>query len=92
MNLSCLTFGSLKFSLDFLTRLGQEAIAKHNKKLAEKALREFGALGLLPEEITARKEHSTIFNVRGDDSLFRRLTNNHIVCAQRGGGIESRNN
>lgn len=86
-HLSCLNFGSLKFSLDFLTQIGKDAIAEHNKELAEKALREFDELGLLSNEITARKEHSTIFNFKGDDTLFRHLTDNDIVCAQRGGGI-----
>lgn len=86
-HLSCLSFGSLKFSLEFLTQVGKDAIAEHNKKLIKKAFLEFNELGLLSKEITMRKEHSTIFNFKGGDTLFRSLMDNAIVCAQRGGGI-----
>lgn len=86
-HLSCLNFGSLKFSLDFLSRLGKDAIANHNKSLADRAKQEFVELGLLSPLIVDRKEHSTIFNIKGDDSLFEHLMARDVVCAQRGNGI-----
>jgi selenocysteine lyase/cysteine desulfurase len=86
-HLSCLNFGSLKFSLDFLSGMGKNKIDTQNKLLSEKAKNEFSALGLLPEMIIARKGHSTIFNIKGDKAIFQHLLNNDVVCAQRGEGI-----
>ena len=34
-----------------------------------------------------RKTHSTIFNIKADDAIFKRLTDNNIICSQRGDGI-----
>ncbi|MFD0798185.1 aminotransferase class V-fold PLP-dependent enzyme [Maribacter chungangensis] len=86
-HLSCLNFGSLKFSMDFLSRIGMDAITEHNRMLSEKAKKEFGERGLLRQDIVARKTHSTIFNIKGDDALFHRLLEHNVVCAQRGNGI-----
>ncbi len=86
-HLSCLNFGSLKFSLDFLSVIGKDTIEKHNKRLADKAKQEFKELGLLPEAVVVRKEYSSIFNIKGDDAVFNKLVSNDVICAQRGGGI-----
>lgn len=86
-HLSCLNFGSLNFSLNFLSGIGKDNIEKKNKMLAEKAKREFTELGLLQDVVVARKEHSTIFNIKADDTLFQRLNEKDIICAQRGNGI-----
>ncbi len=86
-HLSCLNFGSLKFSLDFLSAIGKDVIEQHNKRLADKAKQEFTELGLLPKAVVVRKEYSNIFNVKGDDSVFNKLVSNDVICAQRGEGI-----
>ena len=86
-HLACINFGSLKFSLDFLERIGKGNIEAQNQKLSKKAKLEFTNLGLLQDEVVARKTHSTIFNIKGDDVLFQHLLENDIICAQRGGGI-----
>ncbi len=86
-HLSCLSFGSLKFSLDFMMGIGMDRIEQQNKRLAEKARKEFSALGLLEEVVVARKTHSTIFNISGDEALFQELSDNNVVCSKRGGGI-----
>ncbi len=86
-HLSCLNFGSLKFSLSFLEAIGKDKIEAQNQKLSEKAKREFSVLGLLQDIVVARKEHSTIFNIKGDNTLFKHLNENDVVCAQRGDGI-----
>lgn len=86
-HLSCLNFGSLKFSLDFLTSIGMDAITKHNQQLSLKAKQAFAELGLLKEAIVAREMHSTIFNIEGDQAVFNRLTEHNVLCAQRGNGI-----
>ena len=86
-HLACMNFGSLKFSLHFLEKVGKNNIEAQNKKLSLKARREFFDLGLLQEAVVKRKEHSTIFNIKGDDQLFRKLTESDVICAQRGDGI-----
>jgi len=86
-HLACLNFGSLNFSLYFLEDIGKDKIEAQNQKLSTKAKRELTELGLLQEAVVARKDHSTIFNIKGDDALFQHLTENDVVCAQRGDGI-----
>jgi cysteine desulfurase/selenocysteine lyase len=86
-HLSCLNFGSLKFSLNFLEQIGKDNIEAQNQKLSQIAKEEFTKLGLLEGAVTYRKEHSTIFNIKGDDALFEHLIANDVVCAQRGDGI-----
>lgn len=86
-HLSCLSFGSLNHSLHFLMQLGKDAIAEHNRELTVRALAELNDLRLLSKWVTARKEHGTILNFKGDDRLFRKLKEQDIICAQRGGGI-----
>jgi len=86
-HLSCLNFGSLKFSLNFLEQIGKDNIEAQNQKLSQIAKEEFTKLGLLEDAVTYRKEHSTIFNIKGDDALFEHFIANDVVCAQRGDGI-----
>lgn len=86
-HLSCLNFGSMKFSMDFLEAVGKESIEVQNRKLSKKGKSEFEQLGLLSDAVVARKNHSTIFNIKGDGGLFQYLSQNNVVCAQRGDGI-----
>tara|TARA_R110002051_G_scaffold212227_1_gene277418 strand:- start:1558 stop:2643 length:1086 start_codon:yes stop_codon:yes gene_type:complete len=86
-HLDTLNFGSLKFSLDFLSKIGIDNITSHLKSLSELAKKEFTALGLLEDAVINRSSHSTIFNIKGGDKLFQKLTENDVLCAQRGGGI-----
>ncbi len=86
-HLSCLNFGSLKFSMDFLQNIGMDKISEHNRLLSEKAKREFNSLGLLEDGIMERKAHSTIFNIKANTNIFNKLLDNDVLCAQRGDGI-----
>ncbi|MGY8915235.1 MAG: aminotransferase class V-fold PLP-dependent enzyme [Flavobacteriales bacterium] len=86
-HLDTLNFGSLKFSLEFLSKIGMETIAAHLKTLSELAKNELTTLGLLEDAVVHRTNHSTIFNIKGGDKLFQHLTENDVLCAQRGGGI-----
>lgn len=86
-HLDTLNFGSLKFSLDRLTDIGMKRITDYNKNLSEKAKKEFTALGLLEDAVVLRKCHSTIFNIKGDHKLFQHLTDNDVICSQKGSGI-----
>ena len=82
-----LNFGSLKAAIEQINRIGLENIEAEVKKLSEAAKKEFIALGLLEEAVVKRQEHSSIFNIKGDDKLFQKLRSNNIICSQRGGGI-----
>ena len=86
-HLSCLNFGSLKFSLDYLTAIGMKKISAHNRDLSRKAKQEFTDLGLLEDYIIEREKHSTIFNLKIDNQKFQRLLNENVLCAQRGDGV-----
>jgi len=80
-------YGSLGFSLRFLTQIGKETIATHLEILCEKARQGFTKLNLLEDSVVLRKKHSTIFNIKGDEKLFQYLKANNIICSQRGNGI-----
>ncbi len=86
-HLDTLNFGSLMFSLNFFEELGKENIERKLKKLAGKAKNELGDLGLLEEVVMKSKDHSTIFNIKGDESLFNKLVEQKIVASLRGNGI-----
>ncbi len=86
-HLDTLNFGSLKFSLDYLASLGKTSIENHLKKLSAKAKKEFTELELLEDSVMARKSHSSIFNIMGGNEVFQKLTDNNVVCSQRGDGI-----
>tara|TARA_R110000796_G_scaffold41772_4_gene103556 strand:- start:147545 stop:148633 length:1089 start_codon:yes stop_codon:yes gene_type:complete len=86
-HLDTLSFGSLKWSLDFLTEIGMKKIEETNRELKTYAFNEFSKMNLLEEAVVNRKEHGTIFNIKGNQKLFDALTNNDIICSQRGSGI-----
>ncbi|MDB2606799.1 aminotransferase class V-fold PLP-dependent enzyme [Zobellia sp.] len=86
-HLDTLTFGSLQFSLGYLNSLGKENISNHLKLLSSKAKEELGQLGLLSKMMLNREDHSTIFNIKGGDTLFQKLSENGVICSQRGEGV-----
>ncbi len=86
-HLDTLNFGSLNCSIKLLANIGIQNIEAHNKTLKDKAQRELTALGLLNDAIVRRKEHSTIFNINGNEEVYRHLEANKVICSQRGGGI-----
>ncbi len=86
-HLDTLNFGTLKHSIGLLSIIGKDVIAEQLKNLSLRAKKEFLALGLLEEAVALRKDHSTIFNIKGDDHMFAHLTKNNILCSQRGNGI-----
>ncbi len=86
-HLDSLNFGSLEFALHFLEDIGLENVQAQLQKLSTKAMQTFSELDLLEPHIAQRKQHSTIFNIKGDEKLFNRLTEENIVASPRGGGI-----
>lgn len=86
-HLDTLSFGSLKYSLDFLSGIGMKSIGETNAALSEFAFNEFSRMNLLEEVVLSRKKHSTIFTIKGSQKMFDALLNNDVICSQRGEGI-----
>jgi len=86
-HLDTLNYGSLEQSLLFLERVGMNDISEKNKRLSRYAKKKLSELGLLEDSVMGRDEHSTIFNIKGNDALFKKLRENNIICSQRGAGI-----
>ena len=82
-----LNYGSLGESILFFESLGVSAIENHLADLCGKAFQAFKKRGLLLAMVANRPNHSTIFNLKGDMSLFQKLQENGIVCSLRGKGI-----
>lgn len=79
--------GSIKIGLEFHEKMGKKAIEQKVASLAEKAKTALSDLNLLEDYVVERKQHSSIFNIKGDDALFDKLIKNNVICAQRGTGI-----
>ena len=86
-HLDSLNFGSLEFAVNFLDEIGPENVQAQLQKLSKKAMTAFTELDLLEPAVIKRKRHSTIFNIKGDENLFNKLTEENIVASPRGGGI-----
>ncbi|MFD2587834.1 aminotransferase class V-fold PLP-dependent enzyme [Croceitalea marina] len=86
-HLDSLSFGSLQFSLEFLSKIGLKKIAEQNNKLSDKARNEFNEFGLLDDIVVKRNTHSTIFNMKANQRVFNKLLEHNVVCVQRGDGI-----
>ncbi|WP_431163240.1 aminotransferase class V-fold PLP-dependent enzyme [Flagellimonas beolgyonensis] len=86
-HLDSFNFGSLEFALNFLDEIGLEHIQTHLNKLSKKAMDTFNGMGLLESFVLERKQHSTIFNIKGDKALFQKLAAEEVVVSPRGGGI-----
>ncbi|MFD1095020.1 aminotransferase class V-fold PLP-dependent enzyme [Salegentibacter chungangensis] len=82
-----LNYGSLKTALDLISSTGLEKVETQINSLKARAKEQFMELELLEDAVAARKEHSSIFNIKGDDKLYRHLRSRGIITSQRGNGI-----
>ncbi len=82
-----LNYGSLGKSIQFMNELGKEKIAAHLSSLVSAAKSELTALNLLDEAVVNRGNHSTIFNLKGDEQTFQKLKEHKIIGSLRGKGI-----
>ncbi len=86
-HLDTFNFGSLKYSLDLLSDIGLSNIEKKINEVSAFAKEKLEALQLLEESVLRRKQHSSIFNIKADYSLFEKLNQDHIITSMRGSGI-----
>lgn len=82
-----LNYGTLGEAILFLEEIGMESIEQKLQQLSTYAFERFKQLQWLDEETLARKKHSTIFNIKGDQNLFQKLKNQGIITSYRGKGI-----
>ncbi|MDT0641476.1 aminotransferase class V-fold PLP-dependent enzyme [Zunongwangia sp. F363] len=82
-----LNYGSLAVALRLLEETGINKIEAQVVKLKNFAWQKFAEMGLLEKYVLERKEHSSLFNIKGDDTLFHHLRNKDIITSQRGEGI-----
>lgn len=82
-----LNYGSIEQSILYFETLGMKVLSERIKNLSEKAKTQFTALNLLGASVVNRKEHSSIFNIKGDEKLFQKLKENNIISSLRGDGI-----
>ncbi|RXG18444.1 selenocysteine lyase/cysteine desulfurase [Leeuwenhoekiella aestuarii] len=86
-HLDTLNSGSLQAAIQLVNKIGYSAITTQIELLKEKALNAFAERNLLDDVVINRKQHSSIFNIKGDQQLFEKLKQNDIICSQRGDGI-----
>lgn len=82
-----LNYGSLEQSLLFVQSFGKEHLYKNISVLSAKAKLKFAERGLLRNDTLLRVNHSSIFNLKGDKNLFRKMKENNIIASLRGNGI-----
>jgi len=82
-----LNYGSLAEALKLIRKIGLEEISSRISVLSSKAKSEFTKMNLLEESVVNRHEHSSIFNIKGNDQLFDYLRSKQIIVSQRGEGI-----
>ncbi|WP_103072378.1 aminotransferase class V-fold PLP-dependent enzyme [Aquimarina sediminis] len=86
-HLDTFNFGSLQYSLNFLTKIDLYAIEKQIDELCAYALSEFAKLHLLEKNVINRPKHSTIFNLKGNEKLHNHLKKHNIITSLRGSGL-----
>jgi len=82
-----LNYGSLEQAILFQEKLGKINIYPKIASLSAKAKMHFAEMDLLKRNILLRENHSSIFNIKGNEALFQKLKQENIICSLRGGGI-----
>ncbi len=82
-----LNYGSLGESIGYFNSLGMPKIEEYLGGLTGNAKEAFNELGLLSDVASLRKNHSTIFNIKGDKALFHKFKSENIIASLRGDGI-----
>lgn len=86
-HMDTLSYGSLKFSLEFLQKIGMDAIQGQNEFLSNRVRSGLGKLGLLEPGMVQRENHSTIFSIPGGKKLHAHLHYKDVICSLRGDRI-----
>lgn len=82
-----LNYGSLGKAIDLINEIGMDTIEDRIATLGTKAKNAFIEKGLLDETVVSRSQHSSIFNLKGDQALVNKLEEQGIMCMVRGEGV-----
>ncbi len=77
----------MKFSLEWLARVGMDEITAHNEGLIRKARAAFADLGVLESKVVLRKNHGPIFSVSPKAGLGPALKEAGVLFSERGGRL-----
>jgi len=86
-HLDTLAFGTLKQSILHLEQLGMDLIEKRLRTLSELAKKAFTERELLSSEVAQRTVHSTIFNLKSDAVLTKKMQDANVLFSPRGAGL-----
>lgn len=86
-HLDTLNFGTLKQSISFFEEIGFDLIQKRIQSISKLAKVAFTERGLLSKEVMLRSNHSSIFNIKANEALAKRLTDAKIAVTPRGKGL-----
>ncbi|MBT8321825.1 MAG: aminotransferase class V-fold PLP-dependent enzyme, partial [Eudoraea sp.] len=86
-HLDSFNFGSLKFSLEWLSKVGMKNITTHNEQLISKAWTTLTDLGVLEPRVIGRKKHGPIFSIDLKAGLKNVLSEAGVFFSERGGRI-----
>lgn len=86
-HLDTLNFGTVGQSMLYLENVGFEYIEKRIKYNSDAAKDAFTERGLLSGDVVRRAQHSSIFNIKSDAKLAKRLEKANIICVPRGRGL-----
>ncbi|MDY8136574.1 aminotransferase class V-fold PLP-dependent enzyme [Aquimarina sp. 2201CG5-10] len=86
-HLDTFNFGSLQYSLNFLSGVGISTIEEKLNELCLYTKAELRKLDLLQAAAAERQKHSSIFNIKGNQTLFNTLLEHNIITSLRGSGI-----
>lgn len=86
-HLDTLSFGSLCFSLNNLSKYGIKKIENKINILSTYGRNRFEEKNLLSDKIERREKHSNIFNIKADDIIHNKLLKHKIICSKRGDGL-----
>ena len=82
-----LNYGSLGAAITLINEFGLAQLSNQINELGNLAKAAFIERKLLEKAVVARTEHSSIFNLKGDDALIAKLRDANIICIKRGDGI-----
>ncbi|BAO55108.1 aminotransferase class V-fold PLP-dependent enzyme [Nonlabens marinus] len=81
------SFSGLEKAIEFVNDYSIHNICSKIQHLATTAKHRFAELDLIQPEVVLREQHSSIFNISGDQRLHDRLRKENILTAMRGPGI-----
>lgn len=82
-----LNYGSLNAAILLVEKIGIKTIEQAISEISKTARNKFIERGLLDRHVVERSQHSSIFNLTGDENLFKNLDAQDVLCSQRGDGI-----